>query len=141
RETRANEVRAQSYLGKLDLEDRSRERARTWDADQAQRAREANEWTGAVYDAEARRAKDSRERAERNKEQVLELAGRMDGLHREGGGRVEDIRRGVEEEKRAREVRETRYAQTNEMAREQAKERMEDTYNQPRTISGDNRSK
>jgi len=140
REARANEARAQGYQGKLDQEQRSRARTRTWDTDQARRARDAGEWTATVHDDEARRARDSRERAERNRERVLELAGRMDGLYREGGGRVEDNRRAVEEEKRARDVRETRYAQAGETVRERSKQGLEDTYNQPRTISGGNRS-
>lgn len=142
RRAEAADVREDNYQQKIELQERAEARDRSWEERQEDRVRAMAERTEEVHDAERERTDAGRERTERNRNELTQVAQRTMTMEERGRALAEEKRRAVEEEKRAQQAREQRLVQMSRDARMQAQERLASTpVDQPRAPGDLNRSK
>lgn len=142
RRERSSEARSGNFQSKLALEQEQGEQATVWDQKQDQRATDMEAEKQRVERAELERSQGGQQRTEKAVEDVRTMAQGVSGLQQRGNGLTEGQRRVVEDEKRARQARESSYTQQSADARSAAKDKLNNTQTgQPRAFADYSRSK
>ncbi|MEO8590168.1 MAG: hypothetical protein ABI432_12415 [Flavobacteriales bacterium] len=139
---RSAETRGANYEAKVGLEEQFGERDRTWDMRHTQNTNEAVQRTEDIRKEEEQRAEDGLARNGQARSAAVEQGEHTAQMQERGNDLVDEKRRAVEEEKRARQARENGYTNHSEQARQHTQQQLDATPGpQQRAFADYNRSK
>lgn len=139
---RAAEARGANYDAKVDLQEQFGERDRDWEMRHDANTDAATRRAEQIRDTQAQQAEDGLARNGQARNEALEQGERTTEMQERGNDLLDEKRRAVEEEKRARQARENGYANVSEQSRLQSQQRLDATPGpQQRAFADYNRSK